>query len=77
MPMYNLTEYSDAYLKGSKSLWKYYREEPALDNNRNVIDFPDDNSNSASFKLKQKITGKTGNGGTKDIETMRCHLRCL
>ena len=77
MPMYNLTEYSDAYLKGSKSLWKYYREEPVLDNNRNVIDFPDDNSNSASFKLKQKITGKTGNGGTKDIETMRCHLRCL
>ena len=33
-----------------------------LDNNGNIIDFPDDNNNSASFKFKQKITGQTGNG---------------
>ena len=54
MPMYNLMEYSYAYSKTSGSLWQYYRDEPALDNNGNVIDFPDDNNNSASFKLQQK-----------------------
>ena len=70
MPMYNLIEHSDAYLKRSKSLWKYYREEPVLDNNRNIIDFPDDNNNSALFKLEQKITGQTGNGDTIFVKIM-------
>ena len=58
MPMYNLIEYSGAYSKTSVSLWQYYRDEPALDNG-NIIDFPDDNNNSASFRFKQKITGQT------------------
>ena len=31
IPMYNLIEYSDNYLKRSGSLWQYYRDEP--DNN--------------------------------------------
>ena len=70
MPMYNLIEYSDAYLKTSGSLWQYYRDEPDLANNGNVIDFPDVNNNTTSFKFKQKITGETGNGGTKDVELM-------
>ena len=72
MPMYNLIEYSDAdaYLKTSGSLWQYYRDEPALDNNNIIIDFPDDNNNSASFEFKQQRTGQTGNSGTKDIEIM-------
>ena len=70
MPMYNLIEYSDTYLKISGSLWQFYRDEPALDNNGNVIDFLDDNHNSASFKFKPKITGKTGNGGRKDVEIL-------
>ena len=52
MPMYNLIKYSDAYSKKSGSLWQQYRDEPALDNNGNIIDFPDDNNNSASFKFK-------------------------
>ena len=56
MPMYNFTEYSDAYSKISGSLWQYYRDEPALDNN--IIDFPANNNNSVSFKLKQQITGQ-------------------
>ena len=30
MPMYNLIEYRDAYLKTSESLWQYFRDEPAL-----------------------------------------------
>ena len=29
MPMYNLIEYSDNYLKTSRSLWQYYRDESA------------------------------------------------
>ena len=68
MPMYNLIEYSDTYVKTSGGLWQYYRDEPALDNNNNITDFPADNSNSISFKLKQQITGKAGNGDTKDVE---------
>ena len=75
MPMYNLIEYSDAYSKTSGSLCQYYRDEPALDNNGN-INFPNDNNNSASFKFEQKITGQTGNGGTKNVEIM-VPLKCL
>ena len=39
MPMYNLIEYNDAYLKTSGNLWQYYRDESALDNNNNIIGF--------------------------------------
>ena len=60
MPMYDLIEYSDAYLKTSGSLWQYYRDEPALDSG-NVIDFLEDNNN-ASLNSKQKITGQAGKG---------------
>ena len=48
MPMYNLIEYSENYSKIFASLWKYYRDEPFL-NNSNIIDVPDD-PDSASFK---------------------------
>ena len=58
MPMYNLIEYSDNYLKTSGSLWQYYKVDP----NDNIAD-------SESFKYKVKITGKTpDNGNTKDVE---------
>ena len=67
MPMYNLIEYSDA--KISRGLWQYCRDEPALDDNSNIIDFLTDN-NSDSLKFKQKITGQTGNRSAKDVETM-------
>ena len=40
--MYNLIECSDAYSKTSGSLWQYYRDEPALDNNVNITDFSDE-----------------------------------
>ena len=49
MLMYNLIEYSDAYWKTSGSLWQYYRGEPALDNNSNIMDFPANDNNSDSF----------------------------
>ena len=69
MLMYNLIEYNDVYSKTSGSSWQYYGDEPALDNNNNIIDFPS-NNNSISCKFKQQIVGQTGNGGTKNVEIM-------
>ena len=56
-------------MKWSGSIWQYYRDEPILDDD-NIIDFPDDKNNSILFKFKEKITGKTENDGTKDMEKM-------
>ena len=75
MPMYKLTESSYAYSTISGSLRQYYRDEPALNNNGEIIDFPNNNNNnnnnnSVSFKFKPQITGQTGNSGTKDVEIM-------
>ena len=47
MPMYNLIEYSNAYSKTLGSLWQCYRNEPALENSGYIIDFTDDNNDSA------------------------------
>ena len=52
MPMYNLIENKSVICsKTSGSLWQYYRDESALDNNKKIIDFPDNNNNSISFKF--------------------------
>ena len=67
MLMYNLIEYSDNYSKTPGRLWQYYRGEPTLTDPGAIDNFP---GNSASFKFKQKLTGKTGNNGTKDVKTM-------
>ena len=53
MTMYNLTENSDAYLKTTGSLWQYYKDKPALDNNNNIINFLANNNNGISFKFQQ------------------------
>ena len=71
MPMYNLIEYSDIYLRTSGRLQKYHRDEPAIDNNGRIGDFPaDNNNNSISLKFKEKITGKAGTDGTKGVNIM-------
>ena len=71
-------------MKWSGSIWQYYRDEPILDDD-NIIDFPDDKNNSILFKFKEKITGKTENDGTKDMEIIiplkylsnsGIHLKC-
>ena len=69
MPMYNLIEYSDNYPKTTGSLWQYCKDIPARDANDVIIAFPDGNATD-SFKFKVKITGRTGNDGTKDVEIM-------
>ena len=68
MPMYNLIQYSDIYLKTLRSLWQYYEDGLALENNKNITDFAANKNNSISFTFKQKITGQTGNNGTKNVE---------
>ena len=70
MPMHNLIEYSDPYLKASRSLWQYNRDELALNANSEVIDFPANNNNSASLKFKQKITGQKRNSVAKYVKIM-------
>ena len=70
MPMYNLIEYSDNYAKTTGSLWQYCKDIPARDvNDDDIVIFADGNTTD-SFKFKLKITGRTGNGGTKDVEIM-------
>ena len=46
MPMHNLIECSESYLKASGSLWHCYRDEPSLDNNSNIADFTGANHNN-------------------------------
>ena len=70
MAMNSLIECRDTYSKTSGGLWQYYRDEPALNDDGNTIDFPNDSNNSISFKFKQKIIGQTVNNETKDVETM-------
>ena len=69
MPMYNLIEYSDNYAKTSGSLWQYCLDIPASDNNDAIFDFIENNLTD-SFNFKAKVTGQTGNDGTKNVEIM-------
>ena len=66
--MYNLKEYSDIYSKTSGSLWQYHRDEPFLNNHGDIVDFPADINDSASFEFKTKIAGRLGNNGRKDVK---------
>ena len=70
MHLCKLTKYSDTYSKISGSYWYYYKDEPALNDNENVIYFPNDNNNNISFKFKQQITGKTGKDGSESVEIL-------
>ena len=67
MPMYDLVEYSDNYSKISGSLWQYFKDIPAVDNNNAIANFTDNNLTN-SFNSKVKITGQTGDDGTKNAE---------
>ena len=68
MPMYNVIEYSDNYAKTTGSLWQFCKDIPARNNGAIVI-FAENNLTD-SFNFKLKITGQTGNGGTKNVEIM-------
>ena len=51
------------------SLWQYCKDIPARDANNEITEFRVNNTTD-SFKFKAKITGQTGDDGTKDVETM-------
>ena len=63
MTVYNLIKCSDNYSKTAGHLWLSYRNESALNDNGNVIDFTD---NTDSLKK----TGRTGNNDIKNVEIM-------
>ena len=67
MPMYNLTEYSDNYAKTTGSLWQYWKDIPARNNNNEITEFTGGNTTD-SFNFKAKMTGQTRDDGTKDVE---------
>ena len=61
IPMYNLIEYSDNYLKTSGSLWQYCKDIPAVSNAGDIVDFNGANATD-SFNFETKITSQTNNG---------------
>ena len=61
MPVYNLIEYSDNYLKISGSLWQYYRDEP----NDNLVD-------SESYKSKIMVPLKYLSNFWRTLELLKC-----
>ena len=69
MPMYNLKEHGDSYLKTSGILWQFHRDVPALDNDGTITNFTENNA-TESFNLKVKLTGQTGDDGTENVEIM-------
>ena len=50
-------------------MWQYCKDIPAADNNNAIVKFFDNNITD-SFNFKAKITGQTGNDGTKTVEIM-------
>ena len=64
MNMYNVIEYSDNYAKTSGSLWQYFKDIPAVNNNNATVNLTD------SFNFKVKFTCQTGDDGTKNVEIM-------
>ena len=58
MQMYKLIEYRDNYLQTFGSLWQYYRNKLALNDNGVTIDFSDD-TDSSLFNLKQKVGNRS------------------
>ena len=70
MLMYNLIEYSDNYSKTSGSLWQYYKDIPAVNNDGDIVNFNEANATD-SFNFKTKITGQTNNDGEiNDVEIL-------
>ena len=56
--MYNLIEYSENYSKTSRTLWQYYKDIPAVNDNGNIVNF-NGNNDTDSLNFKSKIISKT------------------
>ena len=51
-------------------IWSYCRAEPALNDINVITDLDANYATTGSFKIKEKMTGQTGNNGTKEVEVM-------
>ena len=76
MNMYNLIEYTENYSQTCGCLQQYYRDQPVLNDDGNVIDFPVNNDTNLSIKYKKNINCKTENDGPKNTEIW-VPLKCL
>ena len=63
MPMYDLIEYINNYLKVFECLWQYYKDKQSLNNANVVIDFTAANQNSKLLNYRQRITVVTNANG--------------
>ena len=67
--MYDLNEYSEKYLQTRGSLWQYYRDQPGLNDDGKLIDFPVNNwfsyDTSLSFKYEKNAFCRRENDGPK------------
>ena len=76
MPMYNLIEYSDNYSKTSGSLWQYFKDIPAVNDNGNIVHSDGANATD-SFNFKIKMTGQTDDDGEMNNIEIMIALRYL
>ena len=65
--MHNLIEYSEDCSQISGRLWQYYRDQPNLNDDGNIIDFPVNDNTSLSIKQKN-TTGRAENDGMKKVK---------
>ena len=65
MSLYNLIEHCDSYWKTCGSLWQWYKDEPTSPDQQHVDTF---SGSRTFFKFQQKVTGRTGNDGTKMLK---------
>ena len=52
-------------------LWQYCRDEPVLADDDVITNFNENNAIADLFKIKEKITGQTGDNGTKNNGTIK------
>ena len=66
-----MLEYSHNYFKKSRILFQFCRDVQAVDDDDGEItDFTEASTTTDSFNYKVKLTGQTGNNGTKNVEIM-------
>ena len=64
MPMYNLIEYSDNYAVSSGSLCQFKSDQSPMNDAENLLNIALENS--ASFKCKSSLLGKTTDADSND-----------
>ena len=50
-------------------MWQYCKDIPAVDDDNAIVNFTNNNL-TLSFNFKAKVTGQTGDDGTKNVEVM-------